>query len=716
MKSTDGGRTWTQLAGDPTGGEAWDLWADPHDAQRVALVDYNNLWFSTDGGQSFRNVFTDTSGTGAGCRIAGGTSDGAVVTIATNLGLLVSVNGGTSFALVPLPGIPADQAMTGFAAAKEGASTRFVAVTSDGADVYLGMTGADFGAYRSAWTIVSGQPAWTSANTGIAGGDYPFYAGMSDGEADVAWIAGGSDAGAPIVYRTTDGGRSWQSVLLTAGNANVATGWSGEGGDRQWSYGEYALGFSVSPSDPLRAAITDLGFVHLTTDGGASWHQAYVAPATENPAGAPTPRRRYYASVGIEDTTAWWVAWASATDLIGCYSDIQGTRSSDGGATWGFDYTGHSQNSMYHVVRHGGGRLFAATASVHDMYQSTRLQDATLDGGVGRVVHSDDLGRTWQLTHDFGDTVMWLALHPTQPDTLYASVVNSTTGGIYVTRNASAGGASTWTRLAVPPRTEGHPFNIHVLQDGTLVATYSGRRNAGGAFTASSGVFVSTDDGASWIDRSDAGMRYWTKDLVIDPHDPTRSTWYVGVFSGWGGAPNGLGGLYRSRNRGQSWTRILDLDRVTSIGISPASANEAYVTTEVEGLWHTGDLGAAAPAFAQVTEYPFRQPERVLWNPFDTTEIWVTSFGNGLRVGRDAAAPPLEVMRSSLTALSPPTPALGAVLPLQPVRDAWLTSPTGTFTDPDPLPGRPLVFYEVVGGRTLRVTKAPAGALDFDYR
>ena len=29
----------------------------------------------------------------------------------------------------------------------------------------------------------------------------------------------------------------------------------------------------------------------------------------------------------------------------------------------------------------------------------------------------------------------------------------------------------------------------------------------------------------------------------------------------------------------------------------------------------------------------FRQPERVYYNPFDPTEVWVTSFGNGLRVG-----------------------------------------------------------------------------------
>ena len=165
------------------------------------------------------------------------------------------------------------------------------------------------------------------------------------------------------------------------------------------------------------------------------------------------------------------------------------------------------------------------------------------------------------------------------------------------------------------------------------MATYSGRRNSSGAFTASSGVFVSTNGGISWIDRSDPGMHYWTKDITIDPHDPTQNTWYVGVFSGFGGPPNGKGGLYRTTNRGQTWTKINNLDRVTSLTISPTNGNEAYLTTEEDGLWYTENLNAATPTFTQLAQYPFRQPERVFFNPNNANEIWVTSFGNGMRVG-----------------------------------------------------------------------------------
>jgi hypothetical protein len=137
-------------------------------------------------------------------------------------------------------------------------------------------------------------------------------------------------------------------------------------------------------------------------------------------------------------------------------------------------------------------------------------------------------------------------------------------------------------------------------------------------------------------------MQYWTKDVVVDPADPTQNTWYAAVFSGWGGPPNGLGGLYKTTNRGQSWTRITSgLDRVGSVTINPNNTNEAFVTTETQGLWYSSNIHAASPTFTQVASYPFRQPERVFYNPYNPNEIWVTSFGSGLRVG--TVAPPVTV-------------------------------------------------------------------------
>ncbi|MBL0084663.1 MAG: hypothetical protein IPP37_20500 [Saprospiraceae bacterium] len=105
------------------------------------------------------------------------------------------------------------------------------------------------------------------------------------------------------------------------------------------------------------------------------------------------------------------------------------------------------------------------------------------------------------------------------------------------------------------------------------------------------------------------------------------------MFSGWGGAPNGLGGLYKTTNRGTSWVKLTGslIDRVTSITFNPLQTAEVYLTTEGQGLWKCTNILAASPVFEIVDAYPFQQPERVFFNPYDASEMWVTSFGNGVK-------------------------------------------------------------------------------------
>jgi hypothetical protein len=64
-----------------------------------------------------------------------------------------------------------------------------------------------------------------------------------------------------------------------------------------------------------------------------------------------------------------------------------------------------------------------------------------------------------------------------------------------------------------------------------------------------------------------------------------------------------------------------------------------YVTTETDGLWYTSNLKSASPTFTQLAAYPFRQPERVFFNPYND-EVWATSFGHGLRRSSSAPAQP----------------------------------------------------------------------------
>jgi photosystem II stability/assembly factor-like uncharacterized protein len=505
-------------------------------------------------------------------------------------------------------------------------------------DIYVGVSGSDYWDFvRGVYVMDYGSGTWTSAMNGIVmGTDFPMFVAMAENDIMTAYLGGGGSSGSPEILKTTNAGANWTNVFHTANNQNIVTGWCGQGGDRGWGYAECPFGIAVAPNDKSRIVFSDFGFVHGSTDGGTTWRQMYVAAGDQNPAGTSIAAGKQYHSIGLENTSCWQVAWIDQNTLFACFSDIKGIRSTDGGASWSFNYTGLAANTMYRIVKHPtNGHIYGATSNVHDMYQSTRLQDNILDANdsQGKILYSTNGGGAWQLLHNFGHPVFWLAIDPTNLNRMYASVIHSTLGGLYVTNNLNADSGATWARTAPPLRTEGHPASIVVLQDGTVVCTYSGRRNSTGAFTASSGVFVSTDNGTSWTDRSDNGMRYWTKDVVLDPGDPLQNTWYAGVFSGWGGPPNGLGGLYKTTNRGLSWKRVSDIDRVTSCTINPSNNSEMYMTTETNGLWRGTNINAASPIFSQVAGYPFRQPERVFYNPYDNMKIWVTSFGAGIKVG-----------------------------------------------------------------------------------
>lgn len=626
--SKDGGATFQQLP-DANATELYGIQVDPARSDRLLVSNYNVLYFSGDSGATFQKVYT-AADSGAGLILAGAFWDGASIYVGTNDGVLLSTNDGKTFALQTIAGITSGESIVSFAGAKQGSATRFFAVTST--EAWAGISGCEM-AGAGVYSVQPGQGTWTNLTSRLPSGHAPVYVGMAAGNPSVAYVAGrNTNAGAPAVAKTSDGGTTWMSVFNTDGNRNIATGWAGDDGDKDWGYGECAEGFAVSRGNADKVVITDMGFVHVTSDGGASWRQAYLNPADQNPAGASTPKARAYRGSGVEDTSVWWLTWPDATTLFASFTDFTSLRSTDGGIHWVRDsQNGLTLNTTYQALLAPSGVLYAPTSPVHDLYMSYRLKDADLDKASGAVMQSTDKGAHWTRVHDFAHPVVFLALDPRTPDIMYASVVHHTAGGIYRTTNLSQGASSTWTQLANPPRTEGHPYNLVVLNDGTLVATYSGRRTT--TFTESSGVFVLSPGSSSWTDVSATAMHYWVKDLVVDPSDPKQDTWYVGVFQAWGvSAAADSSGLYRTTNRGQAWQRLWSDHNVESVTIDPNNPATMFVTTESDGLWRTSNLNTSTPAFVADLDYPFMHPMRVFYNPFVPGEVWVASFGGGMRV------------------------------------------------------------------------------------
>lgn len=673
VRTLDGGATWQPLPGhDPNNESVYRMAANYTKPNQLLLNYYGDIFISSDFGNTFQLV-KHAANNGVGLIMGGAFFDGENIYVGTNEGVFHSSNGGLAFALLPSSGLSAGQIIWSFAAGKSNGITRFSCITADASDVYNGVMPWEYwGFAKGVYVMDNASGVWQSKSTGIDfSNDFVMYVGMAWNDATTIYLGGNDDArGAPLVMKTENGGDLWEKVFKTTNNENITTGWSGQGGDKGWGWGETCFGISVAPLNSDKVLFSDFGFVHVSDNGGGDWRQAYLQSAGQNPSNALTPKFKDYESIGLENTTAWQVHWNDPTSMLAAFSDIGMIRSTDSGSKWGFSYSGMSVNSVYRIEKISGDNLIvAATSGIHDMYQSTRLADAQLDAtdNSGKLFQSADGGQTWSVLHDFGHPVFWVAKDPQQP-AVYVSVIHhgnggsTMKGGIYY-YNFFAGVPQ---QLPAPPRTEGHPASIVVLGDGQVACTFSGRRNASGQFTASSGVFLYDPATNTWSDRSHPDMYYWTKDIVVDPTDPFQNTWYVGVFSGWGGAPNGKGGLFRTTDRGLHWTKLTgtQFDRVTSLTFSPENLTQAYLTTETQGLWVSNNMGATTPDWTLVASYPFRQPERVFFNPYKPTEMWVTSFGNGLKVAQVTTAT-LEIAEQSPTLRVWPNPIAEGVLQIE---------------------------------------------------
>ena len=303
---------------------------------------YGQIYISQDGGSNFSLVHTAT--TGSGVLVGGVFFDGNAIYIGTNDGLLLSSNGGISWTISSISGIPSGQGIFSFAGAKVGGVTRLFCITANLSDVYVGIVGSDYWAFaKGIYACDFGSGNWVSKSSGInLNNDFPMFVAMANNDINTVYLAGSNTSSVPIVIKTINAGTSWAHVFQSSNNANIYTGWSGQGGDRPWSYGESPFGLAVAPNNASRVIFGDFGFVHKTSNGGTTWQQAYVNSGDQHNLNANTPPYQSYHSIGLENTSCWQMLWIDAQNIWSCYSDIRGIRSNDGGDSWSFNYTGHT--------------------------------------------------------------------------------------------------------------------------------------------------------------------------------------------------------------------------------------------------------------------------------------------------------------------------------------------------------------------------------------
>ncbi len=707
-KSTNGGTNWSVIpcisgSTNPDVQESVvSLFVDYNNPLELAFATRDGLYFSQDGGNTLMDI-TQTSP--AYQYIGGCLFTGDSIFMGTPGGVLVSTDGGTSFALAALTGLVAGYDIIGFAAAKQGSTIRFFCSTmptGTPTDEIYGSAGGWQTTYvNNVYTLdYNLGTVWNAASTGITlpsssscyPCDYIVWMGMAANDINTVYAGGVNGNAQPMLVKTTNAGASWAETFLITTNQNIYTGYMGQNGDRfQWYDG--FCGMDVCQSNSSRIVLSNMGCVHMSTDGGNNWYQTYVNPADENPEDAPTPDSKFYRGIGIENTSNWLVTWADTNDMVFSLTDIGCLRSSDAGVHWQFaDALNFSYNTMYCAVA-TPGMLYGAASNIHDMY-TNNLQDEQIDNTVnstGEVMYSTDKGFTWTTLQNFGRPVYWIEIDKTNPNRMYASVVNHAQGlgGIYMTNDLQDGASSAWTQLSAPPRTEGHPAKIATLSDGKMVCTFGARMtdysaSPAGKFTQSSGVFIYDPSLNSWTDVTDltslntvsgtytGKMGWYCNDIYVDPNDAYDSTWYVGVSAGWGwtdaagnATPNDQGALMKTTNRGNTWTKLLGESNGLSAGsgvfsatMNPANPDQLYVTTTEDGLWMCSDINSGSPSIIQVSDFQFGFPLRVLFNPFNQDNMWVTTFGNGVHVGNLISTGIAEVKKAQGLRLYP-NPASG---------------------------------------------------------
>jgi len=461
---------------------------------------------------------------------------------------------------------------------------------------------------------------------------------MASNQTEVAYAVQEGQRGERGIWRTRDGGKSWENCFRMGGpKPNVERSWVQT--EIHWGYYITPLGFGVNPADPRMAMVTTQGDLYITRDGGDSWQQAMNTPAGTQ----PDDGRPRFASNGLEVTSCWQYLFDpfERDRRYIAYTDIGFARSLDADKTWSWAAKGCPwSNTFYRVVFDPKikGRLYAATSNRHDIPHWTHT-DANRPGHAGGVCVSDDGAITWRVLGaglpKLPCTYICLDPKSTQaPLTFYATLYE---GGVY----KSTDNGQTWVKKSDGL---GNPGNLHAYmvkvhpKTGDVFCSITAHRVGARDFPVPGGLWKSPDGGESWTDITKSLGLHWPGGFALHPENPDVIYLTAGTIPG---GPEG--GVYKTADGGKSWKRVIgDADFAATgppgyvhcffANLHPDDPDRVYAGTASHGLWMSPDAGRTWKRFAAI---PFRACQNVTFDPQDRSIMYVTTFGGGVWKGPD---------------------------------------------------------------------------------
>jgi len=438
------------------------------------------------------------------------------------------------------------------------------------------------------------------------------------------------------LYRTIDGGTSWQLVL----SVSDSTG---------------ATDVVIDPTNPSRllAATWERvrrpnGGTHLfgptsgiwrSLNGGNTWTKLGLVnglpdPATQNigriglalcPA---NPNVAYAVITNGNNVIGLWRTLDFGTSWVNRDADLE-IQAGGGGFSWYFTQVRVAPNNCDRVYpldvtyfrSEDGGLTFpiqygygGGPADFHVDHHALAFQPGNpavlLEGNDGGISRSTDAGTNFTKIAPLPLTQFYeIGLDLTNPDRLYGGTQDNNTV------RTMTGGLSDWQAIYGG---DGFYVNVHPVNPDTIYAEAQfgdmGRSSNGGA------SFVAATPPGAGSDRKN-----WSTPVKLDPVTP--NVVYYGTQR-----------LWRSPNGGVSWTAVSGdltgwvpgavLGTITTIAISPADHHVVWLGTDDGRVWRGVEAGGVF-AWTNVTSAPLppRWVTRVVPHPTDPTRAWVTFSG-----------------------------------------------------------------------------------------